>query len=46
MIRVTPDLGYLVSGSDDGSIFVSTIKEFRDGNEFSATDIISKDMER
>jgi hypothetical protein len=46
VISVSCDLGYMVTGSDDGSIFICHLKEFKDGNEASATEIISKDLER
>jgi len=35
-----------MSGSEDGSIFISKCKEFRDGNEITATELIAKDIER
>jgi len=46
MIRLTPDLNYLVSGGEEGSIYVCSVKEFRDGNENTSTDLLSKDLDR
>ncbi len=32
-MAVTPDLNYIISGSDDGSIYFLRVKEFMDGHE-------------
>lgn len=44
MMRVTPDLGYLVSGSEDGSIYVTSVKQFRDGQECPTSELIARDQ--
>jgi WD40 repeat protein len=46
LIRLSPDLNYMMSGSEDGTIYVCSVKEFRDGSEYTATDMMSKDLER
>lgn len=45
-IKISPDLSFLVSGSEDGSIFMSKVKEFRDGTEITATEVLSGNVDR
>lgn len=46
MIRLSPDLNYMMSGSEEGSIYICSLKEFRDGSEYTVTEMLSKDLER
>ena len=36
----------MVSGSEDGSLFMSKVKEFRDGTEITATEVMSSNVDR
>ncbi len=36
----------MLTGSDDGSIYVTKLREFRDGEEVENKDILSKDQDR
>jgi hypothetical protein len=39
-IQITHNYQYLITSSQDGSIFYSKIKEVKDGNEISSYDIL------
>lgn len=40
-IKISPDFQYLITSSEDSSIFLSRIREFADGHDVSALDMLS-----
>lgn len=45
-MKLSADLSFLMTGSEDGSIMISKVREYYEGKEITATEMVGRDLDK